>query len=375
MDQKPTARGPRTILALVTDAYGGHGGIARQSRDVLEAMCADPDVERVVALPRLVDDPLQPMPDKLVFDRAAAGGIGRYVATLVRHLLTGPRFDLIYCGHINLAPFARLAARIARVPSVVCLHGVEAWVPHQRRWSRQAIRQTDLVMAVSTLTLERFRSWCPVPPQRCVVVPNTVDLGEFAMTGREEALAARLGLADRTVIMTLGRMDASEQAKGVDRIIAALPAVMRDRPDIAYLVVGRGDDRPRLEQLAAASGVADRVVFAGEIAEADKAAYYNLADAYVMPSVGEGFGLVFLEALACGLPCVGSRTDGGREALREGAFGQLIDPLDPDALVAAILTAVATPRRVPPDLDYFGIANFRARIAAMMRQALAVAHG
>ena len=63
------------ILALVTDAYGGHGGIAKQSRDVLEAMCADPDVGRVVALPRAADHPLQPMPDKLVFDRASAGGL------------------------------------------------------------------------------------------------------------------------------------------------------------------------------------------------------------------------------------------------------------------------------------------------------------
>lgn len=363
------------ILTLVTDAYGGHGGIARQSRDVIAAMCADRDVGRVVALPRLADEPGEPLPDKLIFDRASAGGIGGFFTTLLKHLLTGPRFDLVYCNHINLAPFAILAAKIARAPSVVCLHGVEAWTPPKRWLTRRAIHRADLVMAVSGLTLERFRQWCPMPPERCVVLPNAVDLSEFAMTGRDEALAAQLSLAGRTVIMTLGRMDASEQAKGVDRVIAALPKVMRERPDIAYLVVGRGDDRPRLEALAAASGVADRVVFAGEIAEAEKAAYYNLADAYVMPSVGEGFGLVFLEALACGLPCVGSNIDGGREALREGAFGQLIDPTDPDALVGAILKAVATPRRVLPDLDYFGMASFRTRIAAMLRRALAPLRG
>ncbi|THD37770.1 MAG: glycosyltransferase family 1 protein [Sphingomonas sp.] len=360
------------ILALVTDAYGGHGGIAKQSRDVLEAMCADPDVARVVALPRAADHPLQPMPDKLVFDTAAAGGMMRYVAAMMRHLVAGPKFDLIYCAHLNLLPLARIAARLSRAPSVACLHGLEAWTPHKRGWSRHAARNTDLVMSVSQLTLDRFRQWCPVPLDRCVVVPNAVDLGDFAMTARDEALAQRLGLAGRTVIMTLGRMDAGEQAKGFDRVIAALPRVMRQQPDIAYLIVGRGDDRPRLEALAAANGVADRVVFAGEIAEADKVAYYNLADAYVMPSVAEGFGLVFLEALACGLPCVASDFDGGREALREGKYGQLIDPFDADALEGAILKAVATPRGVPADLDYFGVANFRPRIAAMLRQALSL---
>lgn len=358
------------ILALVTDAYGGHGGIAKQSRDVLEAMCADPEVARVVALPRAADHPLQPMPHKLVFDTKAAGGIASYVAAMTRHLITGPRFDLIYCAHLNLLPLARLAARLARAPSVACLHGLEAWTPHKRRWSRHAARNTDLIMSVSRLTLDRFRGWCPVPLDRCVVVPNTVHLDDFAMTPRDEGLARRLGLAGRTVIMTLGRMDAGEQAKGFDRIIAALPLVMRQRPDIAYLIVGRGDDRARLEGLAAERGVIDRVVFAGEIAEADKVAYYNLADAYVMPSVAEGFGLVFLEALACGLPCVASNFDGGREALREGKYGQLIDPFDADALEAAILKAVATPRGVPADLDYFGVANFQPRISAMLRQAL-----
>jgi len=360
------------ILALVTDAYGGHGGIAKQSRDVLEAMCADPGVARVVALPRAADHPLQPMPHKLLFDRAAAGGIARYVTALARHLVTGPRFDLIYCAHLNLLPLARIAARMAGSPSVACLHGIEAWPPHQRAWSRHAARNTDLVMSVSQLTLDRFRQWCPLPLNRCVVVPNTVHLDAFAMTGRDEDLARRLGLAGRTVIMTLGRMDASEKAKGFDRIIAILPRVMRECPNIAYLIVGRGDDRERLERLAVEHGVADRVVFAGEIAEADKVAYYNLADAYVMPSVAEGFGLVFLEALACGLPCVASNTDGGREALREGKYGQLIDPFDADALEAAILTAVATPRGVPADLDYFGMANFQPRISAMMRQALSL---
>jgi phosphatidylinositol alpha-1,6-mannosyltransferase len=371
MDQK-APRVARNILVLVPEAYLGQGGIARQSRDVIAAMCADPDVERVVALPRIVGGPSEPLPDKLTYDPGAAGGFVRYAIAIIRHLVKGPRFDLVYCGHINLLPLARLAAWVSGGRYIACVHGLEAWTPPRRGSSRRAARAADLIMSVSQLTLERFRGWCPVPLERCVVVPNAVNLDGFAMTERDEALAQRLGLAGRTVVLTLGRMDPGEQAKGVDRVIAVLPRVARERPDIAYLVDGRGDDRIRLERMAAEHGVADRVVFAGEIPEADKVAYYNLADAYVMPSVAEGFGLVFLEALACGLPCVGSNFDGGREALREGKFGQLIDPFDADALGSAILEAVAMPREVPAGLDYFGIANFRPRISAMLRQVFAL---
>ncbi len=100
-----------------------------------------------------------------------------------------------------------------------------------------------------------------------------------------------------------------------------LPSLAERIPGIAYLIVGDGDDRARLEAKAACLGVADRVVLAGFIPETAKADHYRLADAYVMPGWGEGFGIVYLEAMACGLPVLGSKLDGSREALREGDLG------------------------------------------------------
>ena len=100
-------------------------------------------------------------------------------------------------------------------------------------------------------------------------------------------------------------------------------------PNIAYLIVGDGDDRQRLEAKARSRGIDDRVVFAGFIPEAEKADHYRLADAFVMPGRGEGFGFVFLEALACGIPVVGSRLDGSREALAPGGVGDPGGPGSP----------------------------------------------
>src|SRR6185295_7156824 len=100
-------------------------------------------------------------------------------------------------------------------------------------------------------------------------------------------------------------------------------------PTLKYMIVGDGDDLARLEQKTFSLGLSERVIFAGRISEEEKAAHYCLADAYVMPSRGEGFGIVFLEALACGLPVMGSLADGGREALLDGALGCLVDPSNP----------------------------------------------
>jgi phosphatidylinositol alpha-1,6-mannosyltransferase len=113
------------------------------------------------------------------------------------------------------------------------------------------------------------------------------------------------------------------------------------------------------------------VVFAGFIPEAEKADHYRLADAFVMPGRGEGFGFVFLEALACGIPVVGSRLDGSREALRQGELGILVDPDRPDDIQAGILAALKRPRGViPAGLEYFSFENFAKRCHGILRQVL-----
>src|SRR5438309_2543443 len=120
------------------------------------------------------------------------------------------------------------------------------------------------------------------------------------------------------------------------------------------MIVGAGTDMGRLERKVQALGVAQHVRFTGLIAESEKDDYYRLADAYVMASRGEGFGFVLLEAMACGIPVVASELDGGREAVRDGQLGLLIDPVDRDALRHAILEALARPKGiVPPGLEHF----------------------
>jgi glycosyltransferase involved in cell wall biosynthesis len=350
-------------MVLLHDAYGGHGGIAKFNRDLLAALAAHPDCEEVVALPRFARFVPEPAPAKVTFDTNALGGAGSYLRRCLHWLFTGGRFDLVIAAHLHLLPPALLWRIRGTRPIAAVTHGVEAWAPPAGMLARRLAARADAYIAVSGVTRDRFVAWSKVDPAHCHVLPNCVDPSRFAPGPKSPALVARYRLAGKRVVMTLGRLNPTERFKGFDEVIEALPALAGTVPDIIYVIAGDGGDRTRLEEKARTLGVADRVVFTGYIDEAEKADHFRLADLYVMPSRGEGFGIVFLEALACGIPVIGSRLDGGREALLDGKLGTLVDPTDRAALVAAVRDGLERPRGVvPAELSRFSDTKFRARV-------------
>jgi glycosyltransferase involved in cell wall biosynthesis len=228
------------------------------------------------------------------------------------------------------------------------------------------VKHIDDFIAVSTVTRRRFLRWSGLRQDQGMILPDCVDLSIFTPGKKSPTLMARYGLQNRTVLLTLGRLATEERYKGIDEILEILPSLSRDIPNIAYLIVGDGSDRIRLEQKAQQVGVAERVIFAGRISEEEKADHYRLADAYVMPSSGEGFGIVFLEAMACGTPVIGSKIDGSRDALRDGRLGILVNPTDPAELRAAILQTLAANDGGAKDrqngVEYFSADRFQERV-------------
>jgi glycosyltransferase involved in cell wall biosynthesis len=357
-----------TILHLATDAYGGYGGVALYNRDVIEAMCADPAVRKVVSVARVQSAPLQPLPDKLTYDTSGLGSVSAYLKAVWRQLRANPDIDLVYCAHINLAPVAWAIARLRRVPWMLCIYGIDAWPQYATPRGKFFASRADLVCAVSAVTRDRFRSWCPVPLEKTEVTPNAIHLDEFGIGPKRPDLLARYGLEGAKVIMTFGRLDPAEKYKGFDEIIELMPEMLEERPELRYLIVGKGDDRPRLEAKAAALGVADKVIFTGPIEEEEKADIYRLVDVYAMPSKGEGFGFVVLEALACGVPAIGSNQDGTQEAVRHGMIGQVVDPDNPAQIKAAIFKVIDAPREIPEGLAYFALPAFTARLQGLIHR-------
>ena len=352
---------------LASDAHGGFGGIAQYNRDLIDALVSQPQVDEIVVLVRGIENPDFAAPAKVTYDRAAAGGAFMFILRTLHWAATGGRFDLVLCGHVNLTPLALVARWIAGARLVVCVHGTDVWTRPPRWVTGWSLRAADMILSVSMFTVERMRSWlrAPIPP--VVVIPNAIDIERFGPAEKDPELVARHGLTGKRVIMTLGRMAANERAKGFDELIELMPRLRELCPDLIYLCAGDGDDRARLEAKARELGCQDIVLFTGRIPELRKADYFRLADAYIHPSQMEGFGIVLLEALACGIPVVGSTVDATEEALLHGELGRAVDPFDRQALTEAILEAINQPKRVPERLAYFAHANFRTRVGEALK--------
>ena len=352
------------ICFLLTDGYGGRGGIAKFNRDLCRALSAEPLAAQVTALPRVAPvEPINHVPPRVTYHPDAAGSKLAYAWSVLRHTfnLQPSTFDAIICGHINLLPVAALASWFQGAPLILILHGIDAWDPHPSFVVRKLLPQVDTFVTVSQCTKDRFLEWAPLRPEQGHVIPDCIDLDAYSPGPKRDDLLGRYGLHDRTILLTLGRLSSEEQYKGHDEILEVLPDLADEIPDIAYLVCGDGDDRSRLERKAERLGVADRTVFAGYVPEEEKEDHYRLADAFVMPGCGEGFGIVYLEAMACGLPVVASSADASREAVRDGQLGVVVDPDEPDDLKRGVYNALNAGRGVPTGLEYFSFDQFVKR--------------
>lgn len=358
------------ILALLSDGFGGFGGISKFNIDLLEALDACDIVERVYVLPRIISNPIdRPIPESVVFDRKAANNKILFVRKLLEFLLERQKIKLVICGHLNLLPLAAIAAFFCRARLALIIHGIEAW--HPRNWLvRLTTRAIVSFVSVSQFSAEKFTLWSGVPMDRAFILPNSVDLNHFRPAGRDLKLAERYGLGSSKVILTVGRLAAQERMKGFDEVINLMPQLLHRFPTLKYLIVGDGSDRQRLETKVRTNGLSRHVVFTGRISDQEKVKHYNLADAYVMPSAGEGFGIVLIEAAACGLPIVGSKVDGSREALLNGRIGYLVNPSNQSELLEAVTSALrnTAPRQRNDLIKTFDVPNYRARVAHWIQQ-------
>ena len=315
------------ILALVTDAFGSGGGIAQYNRDFIGALARCVDVESIEILPRLCPDGATGLPQRVRQHPAIFPRVRYSVRAL--GLAVNRRPGVIFCGHLFMAPMAAAIARLIGARLAIQLHGVEIW----RRPSalqRAALKAADMVLCVSSDTRAHAIGWTAISPRRAVIVPNTV--ADDFTPGEGTALRRQLGVDSKRVLLSVSRLAADEQYKGQDRVIRLINSMRAQGHDVVFLIAGEGDDRARLEALARAQGVADHVRFLGKVPREQLPDLYRAADLFVMPSTGEGFGIVFLEAMACGTPALGLAAGGAVDALGDGlgeavAEGELQDAM------------------------------------------------
>lgn len=233
---------------------------------------------------------------------------------------------------ISTHPHFAKALRYSRSPYLVVEHGIETW-GHLHGSMKTSLQAANGHLPVSNFTRDVLIREGGIEPSRIVTVPDTFREDAFAPGPKPGYLLQRHGLkADQPVLLTVGRLNPDEAYKGHDQVIAALPILRSSHPETRYVIVGTGADEARLRQCAADHGQSDAVIFAGFIAEQELADYYRLCDLFVMPSTGEGFGIVYLEALASGRPCIVGNLDASPEAIGNGRLGFVVNPRSPQEI-------------------------------------------
>lgn len=353
-----------SVLALVPEAFGGRGGIAQYNRDFLRAVAQIPGVGDVKVMPRLAPDPPESVPANISLHEAGFSRLSYALRSISACLRQRP--DVVFCGHVYHGPLAWALARATGAKLICQTHGTEVWRPLSFS-RRRALEGSDLVLAVSRHTRKQLLLHTRLPANKICVLPNTV--ADDFTPGDDASIRARFGLMGRRVLLTVGRLD-QRAYKGHDKVIAALPNLCRSDPSILYVIAGDGPDRPRLEVLARQHGVSDKVLFLGQIDRAELPGLYRAADLFVMPSVGEGFGIVYLEAMASGTPALGLNVGGVADAMCDGELGALAEEAD---FVETLHREVFRARPHPADLaaavrTRFGAGAFRARVKEIFEQ-------
>ena len=301
----------------------------------------------------------------------ADGGKVRFIFKVILDVWRKqPKFTI--CSHINLAPLALLVKICFGIDYILLTHGIEVWQV------KQGVKFFALSKALFVLTASKYSrnrmAANNININKIKVLPNTVDTDLFYPKPKNKILVNALGAGEKKIFLTVARLLKKERYKGHDIILDVLQDFSND---YLWVVAGEGDDLKRLKQKAERLGVIDKVCFAGKVSKERLVDYYNLCDLFIMPSKGEGFGIVFLEALACGKPVIAGNADGSREPLLNGELGFLVDPDNKKEIIRAInIIYKVKDKRVDPNYlrervkENFGMEAFNRKTKEIFNQIL-----
>lgn len=289
----------------------------------------------------------------------------------------GLRSEVILMSHINLLVVGWMVKKVSPKTQIVLFaHGIEVWnkLPAFRK---RMLRDCDKILAVSKYTADIILDLHQVAPGKIQVLNNCLNpyLPIQARKSDPKVLREKYQFsADDQVLFTLTRLSSRERYKGYDKVIESMVRLTPYFPKLKYLIAGSYDaaEKIYLDNMIAKFGLEDRVKMAGFIPDEALEDYFGMADLYVMPSIKEGFGIVFIEAMFYGLPAIAGNRDGSVDALLNGKLGLLVDPLNVEEISEAISRVLKEPSRFVPDrkllLSTFGYDNYKNNLLKELSQ-------
>ena len=354
-------------LLLTPELFSSEGGIVRILRLYLKALCELATEGESVRLLSLNDGVM----DSTELRHYSTAALAEWQVCNRRRLAfclaawqLSRKSDRIICGHVAQLPVVWLASKLNRRFSYYLVaHGIEVWRPFSFL-ERRAIAGARCIFCVSEFTRQQLIQRIPLAPGRTAVLHNALDPFLDPPT---QTMAAK----GPPVILAISRLSAADNYKGIEHLIAAMPAVLQTVPDAQLRIVGRGDGLPQLQALARRLQMDRSVHFVGYLSDSEVKAEFEGSWLFALPSQKEGFGLVYLEAMAHGRPCLGARSGGVPEVITEET-GVLVDYGDVAGIGTAIVGALGRKWDTQAILDRartFSYPKFRERLALLLSNA------
>ncbi len=352
-------------LLLAPELFTTDSGIPRMLRLYLKALCEIAGEKSEVRFVSLNDATIEP--SQLNFYSGPTlkkwSVCNRGKLKFIRETLRLSRgTQLIICGHVAQLPVAWLASWLRPgLRTILIAHGIEVWRPFTF-WERLALRNAHRILCVSDFTRREILKHVEIDETRVVVLPNALD------PALEHKSDTAVPGDSSPVILTVSRLTSSDRYKGIDHLIAAMPAILQARPETKLRIVGRGDDMPRLQNLARENKVDEAVEFVGFVSDEQLRTEFAQCTCFALPSQKEGFGLVYLEAMTAGKPCLAANAGGAPEVITPHS-GIIVPYGDVPGIGDACIQIMAKkwdPRAIQTCAEEFSYSRFKDRLTDLL---------
>jgi len=319
------------MLLLAPEVWKSHGGIQRYMQMILRILADRHDTCAVLSL---VDSEKNRPDDAATYATMCSGSKMRFCIRAFQLARAGAARKMVI-GHVGLLPVGMILRWLKLTDDyAVVLHGIEAW--ERLPWlNRMAARRASRLVATTSYTAREFCFLNGVDLERCIVIPLATD--------RNPRLVRRSAPETELKLLMVGRLSRADHYKGVDTVLEAVRLGRDEGLTFGLEIVGAGNDTERLENLARSLEIRDAVRFRGALPDQEVQRAYDEAHVFVMPSKKEGFGIVFVEAMASGLPCIGANHGGTPEVIEHLETGFLIEYGDAAQMVIYLRSLLESP--------------------------------
>ncbi|WP_406825684.1 glycosyltransferase family 4 protein [Pedobacter sp. KACC 23697] len=322
---------PTRVLFLTLKTFSFTGGIEKVCRSLSRVLYDLSEEELVQSTVYSMYDKNADRDSRYLSKNQFRGFNGNKERFVVQSFLSGLKADVILLSHIHLINIVYFIKKLHPHKRIYLLaHGIEIWKKLSDT-KLKMLNQLDKIICVSQFTADKIMEMHHIPSAQLEVLNNCLD-PFYYLPGdydKPQILLDRYHLNRKNLILfSLSRLSSSEKYKGYDHTIELLPKLLEEYPNLVYVLAGKWDlvEKKRLDDLIAINHLQEHIRLVGFIDEAELTEHFLLSDVFILPSKKEGFGIVFIEAMASGLRVIAGNKDGSVDALQNGALGLLVDP-------------------------------------------------